>query len=544
MAAKAPDFDALAPLASPAFRIMWSTTLVANLGAMIQNVAAGWSMAEFSASHDMVALVHTFTTLPIMLLAIPVGALSDSIDRRLMMLGAQAFMFAVSIALTLASWSGSLSPGLLLTSTFLLSCGLAVHYPCWQASVRDLVKNEVLPAAVALNSVGFNLTRAAGPAVGGFLVAFAGPTVSFSLNAVSYLALILGLILWRKAKEVRKLPSETLGSAIWLGLRYVSLSPNLLSVLIRGFLFTLFAVIVLALLPVITREHLHAEATTYGLLLGAFGFGAILGALVSPRLRKFLSIEAITAGTFSGSALALGIIALMHSPALAAPGFGLAGACWVSTLSLCNVSTQLATPRWVVGRVLAIYQTMIFGGMAVGSWLWGLISEQFGVIPSFCVAGGLLLCGALLGRLMPMPDFPDVDLHPADRFSAPDLRLDLKPRSGPITVMIDWDIAPDDTEKFIAAMAVRRRIRTRDGARNWTLERDLGNPDLWLETYHAPNWVEYIRHNQRRTRADAEDFDRLAQLHRGPGLPRIRRLIDHRAMAMAGDAATGEIFGS
>lgn len=525
----------LAPLRHPAFRAIWLATLAANLGTLIQNVGAGWMMAQITPSHDMVALVQASTTLPIMLLAIPGGALADSLDRRRVMLAAQGFMAAVSGALAVTAWMGWLGPWGLLVFTFLLGLGAALHLPSWQASVRDLVPRAELPAAVALNSVSFNLMRSVGPALGGLIVAWAGAPAAFALNAVSYLALIWALARWPGPGTDSTLPAERLGSAITAGLRYVQLSPNLLTIMGRSFVFGLAAVAVLALLPVITRDQMQAEATTFGVLLGAFGLGAVGGAFANPWLRRRMRIETVIATAFLLFAAGIGVIAAASGPAWAVPGLMVTGGAWVLALSLFNVSAQLASPRWVVGRVIALYQTATFGGMALGSWIWGALSEAWGIAPALLAAAGVMVLGALMGRIWRMPDLSEVDLDPANRFHAPALRLNLKARSGPIMVMIDWDIPPEHTAAFLAEMAERRRVRLRDGARQWALMRDLEEPDTWVESYHVPTWTDYIRHNQRRTRVDAENFDRLLKLHRGPEAPRVHRMIERRAVTAHDD---------
>ena len=522
--------SALAPLRHPAFRLIWTATLVANLGSLIQNVGAGWMMAELTPAHDMVALVQASTTLPIMVLAIAAGAVADNFDRRKVMLASQSFMALISGLLAVASWMGWLTPWSLLAFTFLLGLGAAMHLPSWQASMRDLVPREDLPSAVALNSVSFNLMRSVGPAVGGILVASAGPSAAFALNAVSYLALIYALARWRPDYEARKLPAEHLGSAIAVGLRYVSLSPNLMRIMLRGLLFGFSAVVLLALLPVITRDLLHAEAATYGILLGAFGLGAIAGAIASPWLRRALGIESIVASAFLVFAVGTVIVALSRNVWFTLPGLFLAGGAWVSALALFNVSAQLATPRWVVGRVLSIYQTATFGGMALGSWIWGTLSEVWDVTPAMIVAAGVMVVGALAGLVIRMPDFSDVDLDPVNRFHAPALKLELKARSGPLLIMSDWIIPPGKTDSFLELMAERRRIRLRDGGRQWTLLRDLENPDIWVESYHVATWVEYLRHHERRTVADAENYDRLLLLHKGPDAPVVHRMIERESV--------------
>ncbi len=506
--------------------MIWVATLVANLGTLVQNVAAAWLMAALTPSHGMVALVQTSTVLPFMVLAIAAGAIADNFDRRLVMQTAQCFMAVVSTMLAIASGLGWLTPWTLLAFTFLLGLGAAMHLPAWQSSTRDLVSREDLAAAVTMNSMSYNLMRSIGPAIGGVLVASQGPTVAFAFNAVCYLGLIVVLMLWKPRREVSALPAERLGSAVAAGLRYVWVSPNLILILLRGAVFGVAAVGLLALLPVVVRDVLKAEASVFGILLGGFGLGGILGALAGVWVRRRASLETVVAAAFLVSALGSILLAFATWGPQAMVAAVIAGFAWVSALSVFNASIQLAAPRWVLGRALSIYQTTAFGGMALGSWLWGEISAMSNPRTALLVAAGVLTAGALIGRRWRMPEFSDADLEPANRFHEPALRLELKARSGPILVMIDWRIAEKDVDDFLELMVERRRIRRRDGGRKWALLRDLEHPEIWVESYHVPTWIDYIRHNHRRTNADTANMDRLLALHSGDGPPSVHRMIE------------------
>lgn len=525
----------LSPLRHPTYRSIWSASIISNLGGLIQGVGAAWMMASISQSENMVALVQASTTLPLMLFSLLSGAIADNYDRRRVMLTAQVFMFCVSAMLALFAYLGLITPWLLLLFTFLLGSGTALNNPSWQASVGDLVPREDLAGAVSLNSVGFNITRSVGPAIGGMIVAAAGAAAAFAANTVSYFTLIFALSRWQPDLPQQTLPREALGQAIGAGLRYVAMSPNIGKVLFRGFVFGLTASAVLALLPVVARDLVGGGALTYGVMLGAFGAGAIAGALANSRLREALSSEDIVRCAFAGFALSATIIGISPYAIVTSLALLVAGACWVLALSLFNTVVQLSTPRWVVGRALSLYQTATFGGMAGGSWLWGVLAESQGVTNTFFASSLLMIVGVAIGLWLPMPAFASLDLDPLNRFNEPPLKLDIRPRSGPIVVNIDYEIADEDLQEFLAVMVERRRIRIRDGARNWALMRDLENPDIWTETYHTPTWVEYVRHNQRRTKADAETTDRLLALHRGKEKPRVHRMIERQAIPPAGD---------
>src|SRR5258708_6448448 len=516
------------PLQQPIFRAIWLATLVSNFGGLIQAVAASWLMTAIVTSPDMVALVQASTTLPVMIFSLAAGAISDNYDRRFVMLTAQSFMFAVSIALAVSAWLGLLGPWLLLTFTFLIGCGTALNNPAWQSSVSDMVPRRDIPAATMLNSAGFNFARSVGPALGGLLVATAGVAVAFVINAMSYVALIGVLLRWRPVYQQRLLPRETMGIAMSAGLRYVASSPNILSVVLRGFAFGFGGIVALALLPLITRDLVKGGPLTYGILLGGFGAGAVVGAFFSARLRNMLTTEALVRATFVVFALGVALAAVSTWMWLAMPALCAAGACWVLTLSTFNATVQLSAPRWVVGRALALYQMATFGGMAGGSWTWGWLTLHFGTEQALLAAAGALVVGAALGIRSPLPPLAALNLDPLSRWREPQIAVDIEPRSGPIIVTVEYLIRDEDVFAFLGAMSERRRIRRRDGARQWTLLRDLVNPELWIERYESATWVEYIRHNQRVTQADAEIGDRLRALHYGAEPPVARRLIERQ----------------
>ena len=518
----------LAPFRHGIFRAVWTASLASNFGGLIQSVGAAWLMTSISTSSDMVALVQASTALPIMLFSLVSGAIADSFDRRKVMLVAQSLMLLVSVLLTVFAYKGLITPWLLLSFTFMIGCGTALNNPSWQASVGDMVPREDLPAAVALNSMGFNLTRSVGPAIGGIIVAAAGAAAAFAANAASYVALIAVLARWRPNLPASKLPREALGAAMGAGMRYVAMSPNIGRVLLRSSVFGFTSGSILALLPLVARDLVKGGPLTYGILLGAFGLGAVGGALLSGRLRQMLASEVMVRCSFLGFAICALTAALSPFAWLTAIGLLIGGACWVLALSHFNVTVQMSTPRWVVGRALSIYQTATFGGIALGSWVWGVVAEAHGVEAALIASAISMLVGGAVGFAVPLPQLTNMNLDPLNRWTEPLLSLDLKPRSGPIAIMIEYVIQDRDLPEFLQLMAERGRIRRRDGARNWTLARDLENPDVWIESYHTPTWLEYVRHNTRATFADAAISERIRSLHSGAQRPRVRRMIERQ----------------
>ncbi|TQS70227.1 MFS transporter [Rhodobacteraceae bacterium] len=525
-----PRTSTFAPFKITNFRNLWTASQFSNLGSLVQMVGAGWLMTSLSGSSDMVALVQASNTLPIMVFSLFSGALADSFDRRRILLGAQFFMLVVSCALAVCAWAGVLGPWGLLAFTFAIGSGMALYNPSWQASMGDIVDRPNLSAAVSLNSMGFNLMRSVGPAIGGFLVALAGAAAAFAFNAVTYLPNLLALWAWQGPKRDDRLPREALPQALGAGLRYMMMSPHLLRVLARGFVFGLGASSAMALMPLVAKDMLQGTALTYGLLLGFFGLGAIGGVLANGPLRARFENEHIVRGAFIGFAAGLVILAFGTHIAISAIGLLVAGGCWVLALSLFNVSVQMSTPRWVVGRALSFYQTATFGGMALGAWVWGLLAEHQTLSFALVIAAALLMFGALMGRWIRVGEFAAMDLDPLNIFREPELRLDLQPRSGPIVILIDYLIAEEDVDDFLAVINRRRRVRIRDGARNWSLMRDLENTDLWRERFQVATWNDYLRHNARRTKSDREGYEALLALHRGEGRPEVHRWIERQSV--------------
>jgi MFS family permease len=524
-AAGAAPSSGMAPFRHAIFRAVWIATLLSSFGGMIQSVGAAWMMVDLGASPQMVTLVQASITLPIVLLALVAGALADGFDKRKMMLISQLFMFAVSAVLAVFAYLGLVTPWLLLLFTFLIGCGAALNAPAWQASVGIMVPREVIPAAVTLNSMGFNLARSLGPAIGGVIVAVAGAAIAFAINAVSYIALIFVLLGWRPKVDKRVLPRERLGRAIHSGIRYVAMSPAINTTLVRGFVTGLGSSAVSALLPLIARDMMQGGAEIYGLLLGAFGVGAVAGALASHRLRLAFSNELIVRCALLGSAIGIVVSAFSTAIVITMAALLLCGMGWVLVVSILNATVQMSSPRWVVARALSLYQMATFGGMAIGAWTWGFVTELWSLPTALLIAAGVQVGCILLGRWFRLPETEDMNLDPMG-FSEPATEVPVQARTGPVVVTIEYRIAREDIPAFLEVMAERRVVRRRNGARRWSLLRDLADPEIWIERYHSPTWTEYVRHNRRLTQDEAIVGERIRALHKGDASPSVRRLIE------------------
>jgi MFS family permease len=530
-----PAASAFSPFQSRIFLAMWVASLLSNFGSLIQTVGATWLMTSLAPSADMVALVQVSTVLPIVLFSLPAGAAADVWDRRLLMLVAQGGMLAVSATLAILAWFGQVTSWLLVALTFLIGTGAALYGPPWQSSVREQVPLGDLPAAVALNSVAFNLARAVGPALGGAIVAWAGATVAFGINAISYLGLIAVLLAWKRPPSEARLPPETMMAAMLAGLRFARLSHSLQTVLVRGAAFGFFAAALWGLIPLVAKDLLSGGAITYGLLLAAFGGGAVAGALGGGVIRGRLTNEMIVAG---GSAAfgAAGLIAAL-SPFLVVTFVALVvgGAAWLLVLSTFNVTVQLRTPRWVVGRAMAIYQAGVFGGLSLGAWLWGVVAENYGVPTSLIAADLALVATALLGRILPMPTTDEINLEPAPtNLEGESSMPTLDPDSGPVVASTEYRIARRDVRAFLAATSRVRRMRRRNGARRWALLHDAANPEIWVERYETPTWLDYLRMRERMTMIDRQVEAEVLACHRGEAQPLTRYLLSHVPAATEG----------
>jgi MFS family permease len=529
-----------APMRHSIFRNVWVFSLISNFGGLIQSVGASWMMSSIG-SPTMVGLVSASTAMPFMLLSLFAGAVADRFDRRLVMVVAQTFMLLVSATLAAVVWMGWTTPALLLAFTFLIGIGTVFNSPAWQVSVSEMVPRDELAGAISLNSMGFNIARAFGPAIGGAIVAAAGAAAAFAVNAVSYVGLIAVLAFWRPVRAVKTIPDERLGSAMATGVRYVALSPNIRIVLLRGCAFGVAGASVSALMPLTARDIVGGGALVYGLLVGAFGAGAVGGALLNVRIRNRYSTERLVSAATLIYALAtiavgIGLPLVVTMAALAATG-----GTWVLILSTLNVTIQMSTPRWVVARALAVYQMLTFGGMACGSWLWGAVAADRDVRIALIASGIATLATLPLGLKWRMPQVEALNLDPLLPDHRVDVVADITPRSGPIVVSIDYEIAEADVPAFLAAMAERRRIRRRDGARQWMLLRDLAEPGIWTERYQTPTWNDYLRHMQRITKADADVPARVRALHRGAAPPRVRRSVERQTVRPPAVLALGEL---
>jgi MFS family permease len=520
-----PSGGVLAPLRLHVFRALWLANLISATGTIAQGVGAAWLMTTLAGTPDLVAMVQTATYLPILLLALLAGTLADLWDRRRVLLLAQFWTVLVSVALAWLSGLNLVTPATLLLFTFLIGVGTALTGPAWQASVRGIVPQGELAAAVTLNAIAMNFARAVGPAVGGAVVATAGAGAAFYLNAASTLVLVGALLWWPHHVPSDDLPRERVGSAIVTGLRYVTEVSGLRAILARGMVFGLAASAALALLPLVARDRLAGGPLVYGLLLGAFGLGALAGAFAVHRLRRRYGAERVLtglAGVFGGALLVLGLMPSSLPPVTVA--LALAGAAWLGSFATFNIAVQMSTAFWVQARVLALYQATIFGSMAAGSWLWGQVAHVTSLETGYLAAGSLLVLSIGLHRRWPLPASEAPDLRPRQ---LPELKLafPFDRKTGPVMVLIEYRVRLANASAFAGAMEEVGHVRKRDGAWRWHLFQDTADAEHWYEAFTVSSWLHYLRQRRRGTAADEVVLER-ARRYLDPGFqPLVRRMI-------------------
>jgi MFS family permease len=513
-----------APLRHRLFRWLWIATVASNVGTWLQNVGASWQMTSLTSSTVLIALVQAATSLPAFLLALPAGALADVIDRRKLLLFTQGWMALAAAGLGIATSTGHATPWLLLFFTFLLGLGAAINGPGWQATTPELVPRRELAAAVTLNSIGFNIARALGPAIGGLVVAAAGPGWTYILNALSFAGVLAVLASWHRPEVEAVLPGERFFGALRAGLRYVRHAPEVLAVMARGSAFILCGSSLWALLPVVARARGHGAAG-YGLLLAALGIGAVAGALVLPALKRRFSADLVVAAATLAFAAATVALALIDDFALLAGAMLVAGGAWLSLLSTLNVAIQTVVPSWVRGRAISVYMLVFYGGLAGGSWLWGVVGERFAVRPALLAAAAGMVAGLLATGRLHLRSGEGLNLAPSRQNPAPLVLTEPEPEQGPVLVTVRYHVPPERSEEFTAAMREVRRIRLRGGALQWGLFVDAAVPERHIEVFLVRSWLEHLRQHERTTVTDLAVQERARAFHAGAGEPLVRHLI-------------------
>jgi MFS family permease len=508
----------------PVFAVIWTATLVSNVGSWMYSAASGWLMTSLNPDPLIVALVQTATTLPVFLFALPAGALADIFDKRRFLIVFEILNTALCAVYAAMIGFGLATPDNLLLFTFLIGAAGALTLPAWQSIVPQLVPKQDLTSAVAANSVGVNISRALGPALGGAAIAAFGIVSPFWINAISNLAVIGALLWWREPSSSKTLPAERVGGAVAAGLRYARHSPALRATLVRAAAFFLFASTYWALLPLLARTQIASGPELYGLLLGAIGVGAVGGAFAMPWLRARLGPELLVTSGMVGTAVTLALYGLAHDAVTALIASVLAGISWIAVLATLAISAQVSLPDWVRGRGLALYTTVFFGCLTLGSAVWGKVAGVLGLPAAhFLAAIGVLVAIPLTWRWK-LRAGTGVDLTPSMHWPAPVTTYAIQDDRGPVLVTVEYRIRPQDRQEFLQVLEQLEYERRRDGAYQWGVFEDAADEGRIVENFLVASWMEHLRQHERVTNADRLVEDCVERFHLGDE-PKVTHFI-------------------
>ena len=530
--------SAWAPFASRAFVWLWLANAVSALGTWIQNTASSWIMTDLAPSPMMVSLVQAAAQLPVLLLALPAGALADLMDRKRHLILTNTLMLAAAAILAIVAALGRLDSTILLLLTVLLAVGAALNGPAWSASVPLTVPRRSLAQALVLNSIGFNIARAIGPAIGGLILAVFGATIAFAANAISFafvgvvVAILLNL---PRTQTTSNVPPEPFHSAMRNGLAYARAEPVVRSALVRAAAFFGCASAIWALLPLYVRQVLGLSSSSFGLMMGVIGAGAVFGGLMMPSLNRLLSRNNLIMLAGASCGLALVPLAVFPSATTAYAALLVFGVGWIVGASSLQATVQLATAPWVRARVLSLYQAVYNGGMGLGAIFWGWFGERAGLTTTILAAGLVGCFIALLTRAIQLP--PEISDPSAPAIAVP-RALSIAEEMAPLLhsaqhrllVAINYHVNPADAAAFRAEMADVRLSRYRDGAVGWALSRDVSDPTQWVEIFRTRDWHELQRGIERLNLADSEAVVRARSYHLGAEPPRVTLLLQERNM--------------
>jgi MFS family permease len=529
--ARPPEDGAWAPLREAQFRSLWLAFLGSQLVVWMNTVGAATVIATLGGSSTLIALVQTATSLPAVLLALLAGAVTDIVDRRRLLLATQSWMLVSTATAAVLTLADVATPGGILLLTFALGAGMAASVPAFQSLTPDLAGPGGLAAGVALNSVAINLARAVGPALAGVLIAAVSAGALFAVEAAG-VAAIIALVISLRPPAHDGAPEQVL-DAMRAGARFVRFSPAVLAVLTRALLFVTGASAFWALLPVVAFGPLDLSSSGLGVLVGCAGIGAITGATFLPRARRRIGLDLTVAIGTAGLAAAVAALAFVRAPVLAGVASFAGGLSWLSVLSTLNTAAQMAAPNWVRGRALAAFQVSMQGGLAAGALVWGLVTDSVSLEAALLAAAVVLLASVTLRGRASLAGVEGQDLTPASAWTEPTLPVEPAPDDGPVLVTLAYRVRAGDVEEFVTVISDLGRIRRRDGAREWSLYRDLEDHERWLETFVVDSWSEHLRQHERMTVADVAIERRVKSFHNGPGGPETHHLL--AAAAAVGD---------
>ena len=506
------------------FAMIWAMVEISFLGMFIHIVAGAWAMTALTESKLMVSLVQTAQALPVVVFSVIAGAFADTYDRRFILIVSLSLSLCGSVLLALATQFGFLTPWLLLGLICAVGSGVAFIMPTWVSLLGEVFGRDQLRNAISVQNVGANAMRTIGPTIGGILVALVGAAPAFLAGAFSYLPATFALIFWRRPVHIPK-DRESVVNALDSGLQFLLVSPQMLALLQRVFLFSFSAASTLSLLPLIAQDQLGLGASGFGTLFGGFGLGAILGGLALATLGGRVSPETLSRGIMLVNILSISALALSSGFWPGVLATLLSGACWLMGHSTHNTSLQLAAPHWIGGRMAAMFLSAAFLGLACGGWLWGFCTELLGTRGALFLALVMMFMTFLLALRVPMPETEGLDFEPLLIGAEHEFGVTMPTRAGPVLVSIEHRVSGSRGADFENLMHDRRLHLIRLGARNWRLMQDLGNPDCWVEQFQVRSWGDYERLMERRTADTASLRKALNAIQQDGWEPKVQLLI-------------------
>lgn len=518
--------SAWSPFRYQAFALLWTATLISNVGTWMHDVGAGWLMTTLNPSPAVVSLVQAATTLPVFLFALYAGTLADRLDKRKMLISVNLVLLVLVSVLAVLVHFDMVTPLVLILFTLAIGTGTAFMAPAWQAIVPALVPRDALQPAIALNSMGINVSRAIGPALAGVLIASVSLSAPFAVNAVSHVVIILALLIWKFDGHTAK-TSQPVFNAMVTGLRHVGHNQALKATLVRSFAFFIFASAYWALLPLVVRGIEDGGAQLYGMLLTLIGSGAVVGALTLPRFRSKLDASTAAAGGTLGTAVAMSVLATANSEWHAYCAALLGGFSWICVLTTFNVSAQTALPNWVRARGLSINLMVFFGSMAFGSALWGQIATVTSTQAALLIASAGLVLGLAITRNVKLGQGEGLNLAPSMHWPTPDVAVDQEALDsrGPVMVEVEYRVKTEDAEAFLEAVREWSGERWRNGAYDWHVFQSADDPELWVEAFMISTWEEHLAQHVRVSKEDQRLQDKVRRFEIRDSGPVVRHLI-------------------
>jgi len=518
------------------FAGLWVASVVSGVCISAHDTAATWLMNSLGASPLLLSLMATAASLPFFLFTLPAGAIADLTDRRKLFVAVYLWLAAAAGLLAVCSWMHLVHPYIILATVFLLGIGFAFNAPVWASVIPEIARREELASAITLGGVQMNLASIVGPALGGVLLPMVGPSVLFSVNALAFLGAARVISRTYSYRQRRGPYLENLLESFASTARYVRYTSGIQVILARDFLFGLFIAAVPALVPVVALQHLRLEGSHLGLVFTGMGIGSLLAATVVlpyARAKATPNLLTILAGVVLVTVLVL--MAVVPNLWLFLPVTALAGLSWTVSASELWIAGQRAMPDWARGRINAVHMMVSQGGVALGGILWGQAATSLGLNPT--LLWGALLLAASLALAIPLSiNFAyALELESRPLGAAHDFPRPPRPDDGPVTVVVELVIRPEDREEFLTLAEAFRLVQLRNGAFLYRIEENLEHPGTFRTEMMVSSWAEHVRQHGRTTKAEVELAERLLALHAGDQAPIIRHYLPaHRTSTPLG----------